>query len=157
MILIYFLDPTVLQSFCIEHTFFSESTTILQSQGKRTARKLLAKCQKQPWQQPCNLIVSHEETFRQFVSPSHEQTAGLKWPCLFSWKNKVSIAQNSFGQNTFKCFFFLYVCSYTTVVPKHYKEIYIYIYIYFWSTTNESQSQKSGSHDKPPQRVIPLS
>lgn len=105
-----------------------ESVTIQPRQGKRTARKLLAKCQKQPWQQPCNLIVSHEETCRQFVSPSHEQTVGLKWPCLFSWKNKVSKAQNSLGQNTFKCFlfFFLYVCSYTTVVPKHYKEIYIF-------------------------------
>lgn len=80
--------------------------TIQLSQGKRMARKLLAKCQKQPWQQPCNLIVSHEETFRQFVSPSHEQTAGLKWPRLFSWKNKVSKAQNPYGQNTFKCFFF---------------------------------------------------
>lgn len=88
-----------------EHFFF-KSMAIQLSEGERMARKLLAKCQKQPWQQPCNLIVSHEETFRQFVSPSHEQTAGLRWPCLFSWKNKVSKAQYSFGQNTFKYFFF---------------------------------------------------
>lgn len=64
---------------------------------KTSAHKRWAKCQKQPWQQPCNLIVSHEETFRQFVSPSHEQTDGLKWPRPFSWKNKVGNAQNSFG------------------------------------------------------------
>ena len=113
--------------------FVAESVflTIQLSQGKRMARKLLAKCQKQPWQQPCNLIVSHEETFRQFVSPSHEQTTSLKWPRLFSWKNKVGKSQNSFGQNTFNFFFFsffvfsfLNVCLYTTVVPKRYKEIY---------------------------------
>lgn len=90
---------------------------------KRIARKRLAKCQKQPWQQPCNLIVSHEETFRRFVSPSHEQTASLRWPRLFSWKNKVSKAQSSLGQKHIQ-HFFPYVWSYITVVPKHYKEIY---------------------------------
>lgn len=114
---------------------FLESMIIQLPQGKMTARKLLAKCQKQPWQQPCNLIVSHEETFRQFVSPSHEQTAGLKWPCLFSWKIKVSKAQNSFGQNTFKCF--LFVCFYfmSVHIPRLYLNIikkYIFLKHHQW-------------------------
>lgn len=100
--------------------------------GKRMARKLLAKCQKQPWQQPCNLIVSHEETFRQFVTPSHEKTPGLKWLHLFSWKNKVSIAQNPFGQNTFKCFFFLFMSVH---IPRLYLNIikkYIFLEHHQW-------------------------
>lgn len=107
-------------------TFWNLKNFIHLKEKKRTARKLLAKCQKQPWQQPCNLIVSHEETFRQFVSPSHEQTASRKWPRLFSWKNKVSKAQTSFGQNTFnRCFFSICLFIYH-VLPKHYKEIYIF-------------------------------
>lgn len=87
-------DSKTLKTFFFLNTMLRKHFwTIQLLQGNGMARKLLAKCQKQPWQQPCNLIVSHEETFRQFVSPSHEQTASLTWPCLFSWKNKVSKAQ----------------------------------------------------------------
>lgn len=87
------------------------SLLIQQAQLRRMARKHLAKCQKQPWQQPCNLIVSHEETCRQFVSPSHEQTVDLKWPCLFSWKTKSAKPTIHLGKHIQK--YFVHACSYS--------------------------------------------
>lgn len=73
------------------------------------ARKPLAQCQKQPWQQPCNLIVSHVETLGSYFTFSWTD-GGQKQPRLRSWKNKVRRAQRTSGHSTFK---HIIVCSYT--------------------------------------------
>lgn len=39
-----------------------------------------------------------------------------------------------------KIFFFIYVYSYTTVVPKHYREIYIFIYMCIFEAPPMRQS-----------------
>lgn len=99
----------------------------------RTARKLLAKCQKQPWQQPCNLIVSHEETCRQFVSPSHEQTASLKWPRLFSWKTKSAKPKIHLGKTHSNVFYFFM----SVHIPRLYLNIikkYIFLKHHQWDS-----------------------